>query len=73
LTRVKSILTTESWQEKYIIPTKYFYERMRLDWEEIKKEGIKGGMGEKEVLDAFIRRIRNRMKRDWDRKIQLRE
>lgn len=46
---------------------------MRLDWEEIKKEGIKGGMGEKEVLDAFIRRIRNRMKRDWDRKIQLRE
>lgn len=46
---------------------------MRLDWEEIKKEGIKGGMGEKEVLDAFIRRIRIRMKRDWDRKIQLRE
>lgn len=37
LSRLKSTFFTEGWQEKYIVPTKYFFERMKQDWQYIKQ------------------------------------
>lgn len=36
LSRLKATFFSDSWDEKYIVPTKYFFERMKQDWESIK-------------------------------------
>jgi hypothetical protein len=65
----------ENWQEKYIIPTKYFFERINRDWHEIKSEA--GAMSEgvninnKKILTSLLKRIRKGMKNEWDQKIKL--
>lgn len=33
LNRLKSTFFVDSWSDKYLVPTKYFYERMKHDWE----------------------------------------
>jgi hypothetical protein len=71
LTRLKSTFFNEGWQDKYIVPTKYFYERMKQDWEEIKTENTRELMNEKEIFKSFIRRIKRTMKVDWDHKIKI--
>ena len=38
LNRLKSTFFTDSWDDKYIIPTKYFFERMKQDWQSINPE-----------------------------------
>ena len=37
LERLRASLFVENWLEKYVIPTRYFYERMRLEWDHISK------------------------------------
>jgi hypothetical protein len=65
---LKTAFFCEKWQERYLIPTKYFFERMREEWQLAREEGPKS---EKEVLRTFIRRVRLGMKNEWDHKIKL--
>jgi hypothetical protein len=37
LNRLKASFFADTWQDKYIVPTKYFYERMKQDWHSIKQ------------------------------------
>lgn len=66
---------SDSWQEKYIIPTKYFFERISRDWHEIKSEaGSENGevsINDKKVLNSLLKRIRKGMKTEWEQKIKL--
>ena len=35
--KLTSTFFPDNWQDKYIVPTKYFFERMKQNWEDIKK------------------------------------
>lgn len=65
---LKISFLAQGWQERYLIPTKYFFERMKTDWRESRETGPKG---EKEVLAEFIKRVRVGMKNEWEHKIKL--
>jgi hypothetical protein len=69
LNRLKSTFFTDNWNDKYIIPTKYFFERMKQDWQSINPEL----MNEKEVMNTFIRRIKASMQNEWDHKIKMKQ
>lgn len=60
-----------AWREKYIIPTKYFYERLIKHWHEIQKEVLFVKLSEKEILHSLINKIRESMREDWQRKIKI--
>jgi hypothetical protein len=65
----------DKWQEKYIIPTKYFFERINRDWHEIKSEAgdenNEVNLNDKKILASLLKRIRKGMKTEWDQKIKL--
>lgn len=70
LTCLQTSFFLDTWQPRYLIPTRYFYERMKQDWQQLKQEG--GSHNEKEVLSIFIKRVRSGMQDEWEHKIKLR-
>lgn len=70
LERLRASFFAENWLDKYVIPTRYFYERMRLEWDNISREQ-KGSFSERDVLKAFLSRVRLAMQNEWDTKIKM--
>lgn len=44
---LKTAYFTRSWEERLTVPTKYFFEKMRGNWEEIKRENEGNSLTEK--------------------------
>ena len=67
------VMTTfgSTWNDRYLVPTKYFYERMKEDWQLITSQGQ--NQSEREMLRNFIHLIRKTMRKEWDRKMQLKK
>ena len=66
---LKTAFFQDNWHQRYLIPTKYFFERMREDWHQITSSS--SNQSQKQILTAFIMLIRKGMKKEWDRKMQL--
>ncbi len=71
--KLKSTFFPDNWQDKYIVPTKYFFERMKQNWEDIKKQNNPEVVSDRQVLDAFIRRIKITMKKQWENRIKMKQ
>ena len=73
LQALKTTYFARNWEERLAVPTKYFFEKMRASWEDIKRESEDNSLTEKQVLDGFIGRISGSLSQDWNRKISLRK
>lgn len=60
-----------AWREKYIIPTKYFYERLIKHCHDIERQTLHIKLSEKQILNSLIHKIRESMREDWQRKIKI--
>lgn len=73
LQALKTTYFTRNWEERLTQPTKYFFEKMRASWEDIKSENASNSLSEKQVLDGFISRVSGCLSQDWNRKIRIRK
>lgn len=61
----------EEWESRFTVPAKYFFEKLRNNWEEMRRQGG-GEMGAKAQLGGFISRVEGCVSEDWHHKIAMR-
>lgn len=73
LQALKTTYFAGNWEERLTLPTKYFFEQMRVSWEDSKKENEGSSLIGKQTLDDFINRLNGSLSQDWNRKIKIRK
>jgi hypothetical protein len=70
LAALRSTFFPDDWESRFMLPTRYFFEKMRNNWDDIARQS--GGLTEKAVLSGFISRVEGCVGEDWQNKIAMR-